>query len=101
MRICSEPADDAAADAPAPTAPPTGARTQQAELTICPDGPILVRGDFELRSADGTPLPRTRATMALCRCGLSRLAPLCDGTHKVAGFRCGDRVASGVGGEEA
>ena len=50
------------------------------------DGPLLVRGDFELRAQDGTPIDPGRATVALCRCGKSGLKPFCDGTHKLVGF---------------
>jgi CDGSH-type Zn-finger protein len=46
-----------------------------------PDGPLLVRGDFELQDENGEPLPAERRTIALCRCGHSALKPLCDGTH--------------------
>jgi CDGSH-type Zn-finger protein len=56
-------------------------------ITAYPDGPLLVRGDVDLRTADGEPIPRTRRTVALCRCGLSTIKPFCDGTHKAAGFR--------------
>jgi CDGSH-type Zn-finger protein len=28
-----------------------------------------------------------RGTIALCRCGKSRIRPLCDGTHKLSRFR--------------
>lgn len=44
---------------------------------------MLIRGDVELRQPDGTPLPRRRRTVAICRCGHSGLMPFCDGTHKV------------------
>ena len=54
------------------------------QLTLYPDGPVLVRGDVEILQADGSPLPRRRKTVALCRCGHSGLMPLCDGTHAVA-----------------
>ncbi|WP_370524263.1 CDGSH iron-sulfur domain-containing protein [Cellulomonas sp. APG4] len=57
------------------------------DLTACPDGPLLVRGDAEIRLADGSPAPRRRATVALCRCGATGIAPFCDGSHKVVGFR--------------
>jgi CDGSH-type Zn-finger protein len=50
--------------------------------TVYPEGPILLRGDFEIVEADGTPIPTRRRVVALCRCGHSALAPLCDGTHK-------------------
>lgn len=56
-------------------------------ITVCPNGPLLVRGDVALTTSDGTPVPRRRATIALCRCGRSGRAPLCDGTHKAVGFR--------------
>lgn len=56
-------------------------------VTAYPDGPLLVRGDIDLRASDGSAIPRTRRTVALCRCGLSTIKPFCDGTHKAAGFR--------------
>lgn len=56
-------------------------------ITAYPDGPLLVRGDVDLRTADGEAIPRARRTVALCRCGLSAIKPFCDGTHKAAGFR--------------
>ncbi|WOF22887.1 CDGSH iron-sulfur domain-containing protein [Microbacterium betulae] len=56
-------------------------------ITACPDGPLLVRGDVDLVADDGTPIPRRRRTIALCRCGVSAIKPFCDGTHKAVGFR--------------
>ena len=50
---------------------------RDAQITIYPDGPMLLRGDVEIVGADGTPLPRRR------RCGSSAMMPLCDGTHKL------------------
>ena len=70
--------------------PAETAGSADAVLTVCTDGPILVRGPVDLVGADGRVIPRNRATIALCRCGLSRIKPLCDGTHKVAGFRSND-----------
>lgn len=61
-----------------------------ATVTACPDGPLLVRGDVEILQADGTPAPRHRRTVALCRCGASGIKPWCDGTHKVIGFTTDD-----------
>lgn len=48
-----------------------------------PDGPLLVRGPFELRDENGEPIESGRATIALCRCGRSAIKPLCDGMHSV------------------
>ncbi len=59
-------------------------------ISPCPDGPILVRGDVEIRDAEGRPVPRRRATVALCRCGASGIKPFCDGSHKAIGFRTDD-----------
>lgn len=57
------------------------------EIVLCPDGPILVRGDFTILSTTGEEVPRRRQTVALCRCGASGIKPYCDGTHKLIGFR--------------
>jgi hypothetical protein len=46
-----------------------------------PNGPILVRGDFLLLDEDGEPIPASRRTVALCRCGRTGIPPFCDGTH--------------------
>ncbi|MCR8670008.1 CDGSH iron-sulfur domain-containing protein [Agrococcus sp. HG114] len=58
-----------------------------AQIVACTDGPLLVRGDFELVSSSGEAVERTRGTVALCRCGASAIKPFCDGTHKLVGFR--------------
>lgn len=63
------------------TSRPEAARKPQ--VTLYPDGPALIRGDVEILQADGSPVPRRRKTVALCRCGHSALMPLCDGTHAV------------------
>ena len=55
-------------------------------IVACPNGPLLVRGEFEIRTPDGAVVPRTRRTVALCRCGKSTIKPYCDGTHKAIGF---------------
>lgn len=57
-----------------------------ASIVACTDGPLLVRGDVELVDAAGEPIPRSRRTIALCRCGVSTIKPFCDGTHKLVGF---------------
>lgn len=61
-------------------------RRHPVEVRAYRDGPIIVRGAFELRDRAGTPIPVRRRTVALCRCGSSRLGVFCDGTHKVVGF---------------
>jgi CDGSH-type Zn-finger protein len=54
-----------------------------ATVTVYPDGPLIVRGEVEIRELDGT-VVETGRTVALCRCGRSALKPLCDGSHKIA-----------------
>jgi CDGSH-type Zn-finger protein len=45
------------------------------------DGPLLVRGPVVLEDEEAVPVDVRRAVIALCRCGRSRNAPLCDGSH--------------------
>ena len=59
-----------------------------ATVTAYRDGPLIVRGDFELRNADGEPIETARRVIALCRCGRSGRKPLCDGSHTANGWRC-------------
>jgi CDGSH-type Zn-finger protein len=56
------------------------------QIIAYPNGPLLVRGDVEILTPEGAPLPRRRKTVALCRCGKSTIKPYCDGTHKLIGF---------------
>jgi len=60
---------------------------QPVKITPYRDGPLLVRGPVQLVSPDGTRIESNRDPIALCRCGKSALKPLCDGTHKLIGFR--------------
>lgn len=60
---------------------------EELEITTYPSGPTLVRGATAVREPDGTTIAVRRRVTAICRCGKSRLAPLCDGTHRfVPGF---------------
>ncbi len=58
------------------------AKGPEVTITVCPDGPLLVRGPAELLDGDGVVLPRHRTTVALCRCGRSGIVPYCYGSHK-------------------
>ena len=57
-----------------------------ARITPYRNGPYLIRGDFVLTDQDGREIELRRRTIALCRCGKSRIRPFCDGTHKAVGF---------------
>jgi CDGSH-type Zn-finger protein/uncharacterized Fe-S cluster protein YjdI len=58
------------------------------KLTIkpSPNGPLLLRGNFEISTSEGQVLRRGTST-ALCRCGSSANKPFCDGTHSKIGFK--------------
>ena len=60
---------------------------RRTEITPYRDGPLIVRGEFTLRDEDGREIDPGRHTIALCRCGRSRLRPFCDGSHRRAGYR--------------
>ena len=59
----------------------------EARITPYRDGPLLVRGPFKLLDQDGNEIDARRKTVALCRCGKSRIRPFCDGSHKLVKFR--------------
>lgn len=59
--------------------------SQAPTLECKPNGPYLVKGLSDLRTANGESLPTT-AVVALCRCGGSANKPFCDGTHRSNGF---------------
>jgi CDGSH-type Zn-finger protein len=63
--------------------------SDDASVRVTPyqDGPYLLRGPVELSDQDGNVIETGRRTIALCRCGRSRIRPFCDGTHKLVGFQ--------------
>lgn len=67
------------------------------ETVITPyrDGPLLIRGPFRMTDQDGNEIVIERETVALCRCGKSRMRPLCDGTHKLVRFKAPSAMESG------
>jgi len=59
---------------------------ETAVITPYRDGPLVVRGPIRLVDQDGQEIEVDRKTIALCRCGRSRLRPFCDGSHKLTRF---------------
>ncbi len=53
-------------------------------IGVTDDGPLWVTGGVAVSTAAGPVETRNRVT--LCRCGASGNKPLCDGSHKEAGF---------------
>ena len=54
-------------------------------IALKPNGPVRVAGTVQIRTDAGDLPPTDR--ISLCRCGSSRSQPLCDGSHKVVGYR--------------
>ncbi len=55
-------------------------------VTARPNGPLIVKGSFQIRSADGRQTSFHDGQAALCRCGASGKKPFCDASHKRIGF---------------
>lgn len=54
-------------------------------------GPLLVTGSFTLTDHAGNRYDLTgMPNVALCRCGVSKTKPFCDGGHRTAGFVAGE-----------
>ena len=54
-------------------------------ITLQANGPLICEGQFQLLAADGEVLA-DESELYLCRCGLSRKIPFCDGSHKKVNF---------------
>jgi CDGSH-type Zn-finger protein len=67
-------------------------------ITPYRDGPLLVRGPFRLQDQEGREIEVGRETVALCRCGKSRLRPFCDGSRKLVRFQAPSGVEDRSGG---
>lgn len=66
------------------TAAASGRRdAHDVEVTLCPGGPMLLRGATHVVGDDGDRHEVERPVVAVCRCGKSGRAPWCDGTHKL------------------
>jgi CDGSH-type Zn-finger protein len=55
----------------------------ETRIQVAPKGPYLVKGKFLLVDDQGNETLK-EGNIALCRCGLSKNKPLCDGTHKTS-----------------
>jgi CDGSH-type Zn-finger protein len=73
--------------APEPELVSPGDEGHGATVVLYENGPMLLRGDFTLRTPDGEVIEPGRSTVALCRCGKSTIKPFCDGTHRAVNFR--------------
>ncbi len=55
-------------------------------IALKPNGPVRVAGGLPVYDGDGL-LVDPGERVSLCRCGASRCQPVCDGSHKVVGYR--------------
>jgi uncharacterized Fe-S cluster protein YjdI len=60
-------------------------KNMNTEVELMKNGPLLVKGNVDVKSHDGTVVTKEKMT-AFCRCGASTNKPYCDGKHKQAGF---------------
>lgn len=51
------------------------------QMKVMDNGPYRVTGEIELVDGEGNTI-ETKKVVTLCRCGLSKRKPFCDGTHK-------------------
>jgi CDGSH-type Zn-finger protein len=52
-------------------------------ITVKSNSALRIEGDFEITDGDGNIYNLNgRTVVSLCRCGLSKNKPFCDGAHK-------------------
>lgn len=52
------------------------------KITVNNNGSLKIEGDFELVDKSGTAYGlQGRTVVGICRCGLSKNKPFCDGSH--------------------
>ena len=53
------------------------------KITVNNNGSLRIEGDFEIVDKNGVNYDLAgRDTVSVCRCGLSKTKPFCDGSHK-------------------
>lgn len=50
-------------------------------IQILDNAPIIIKGEIELLDGKGNVI-ETSSNLHLCRCGLSKNKPYCDGSHR-------------------
>ncbi len=57
--------------------------TIKAEIILKPNGSCVIKGPVQITHEDGS-IEIRENNAAICRCGLSKEMPFCDGSHRVA-----------------
>jgi CDGSH-type Zn-finger protein len=53
------------------------------KITVNDNGSLKIEGEFEIVDKNGQPYGLGgRTLISLCRCGMSKNKPFCDGSHK-------------------
>ncbi|MEO7522538.1 MAG: CDGSH iron-sulfur domain-containing protein [Ferruginibacter sp.] len=53
------------------------------KITVLSNGSLKIEGDFEITDKNGGIYNlQGREVVSLCRCGLSKNKPFCDGSHR-------------------
>ena len=60
--------------------------SEKVTMRVKPNGSIRVTGTVEFVDGDGN-VVETKIVFSLCRCGHSKEKPMCDGSHREAGFQ--------------
>ncbi|MDH8701848.1 putative Fe-S cluster protein YjdI [Dysgonomonadaceae bacterium PH5-43] len=55
-------------------------------VEMAPDGPLMVSGSLLVKRKDGSTESKS-GTTAFCRCGKTKNAPYCDGSHVTNNFK--------------
>ena len=56
---------------------------RKVDVSVVPNGPLLIRGDIGVHAPDGEVHRTERPVSAVCRCGKSASLPWCDATHQM------------------
>lgn len=66
----------------------------EVRIRMRPNGPLVVEGAITLVDSEGAEftLPTEKPVVALCRCGVSKNRPFCDGAHKSCDFESDERA---------
>ncbi|MEY3344297.1 MAG: hypothetical protein RL125_18 [Actinomycetota bacterium] len=60
--------------------------SEKVTMRVKPNGSIRVTGTVDFVDGDGN-VVETKTDFSLCRCGHSKEKPMCDGSHREAGFQ--------------
>ncbi|SNR26712.1 Zn-finger domain of CDGSH type-containing protein [Maribacter sedimenticola] len=51
------------------------------EIIVANNGPLKIKGNLEIQLASGEIVTK-EGTTGFCRCGVSKIKPFCDGSHR-------------------